>query len=111
MNKTSLAFSALFGLTVAGAAAHAESVKHGALEICQVIDGGEVSVQNGVEACCAQVVTEYDSGHIDYGEKYCVACIEGTDNCTYYPDAWRRSPKENLGSLTKAQKQAPITGN
>jgi hypothetical protein len=104
---------AMTAMTAAAISAEAaRSVKHGAMDICQAVDGGVTTVGNGVEACCAQEVTEYDNGYIDFGEKYCVACIQGTDDCTYYEDAWRRSPKEQVNKvLMQMQKQAPVTGN
>jgi hypothetical protein len=114
MNRTSFAFAVLFGLTIAGAGAQAEPVMHGAMDICQAVDEGTTTVSNGVEVCCAQEVTEYDDGHIDFGEKYCVACVAGTDNCVYEEVA-RNTQQQTIRNMTKSlaakTKKAPVTAN
>ncbi|NJM92811.1 MAG: hypothetical protein HC861_09480 [Rhodospirillaceae bacterium] len=63
---------------------------------------------DGIEACCAQEVTEYDDGHLEYGDKYCVACVQGTDNCTYYDSAIRISP---IRDVKKVLATTPKQGN
>ena len=114
MNRTSLAFAVLIGLTFTGAGAKAEPVMHGAMDICQAVDDGTTTVSNGVEVCCAQEVTEFDDGHIDFGEKYCVACFAGTDNCVYEEVA-RNTQQQTVRNITKAlaakTKKAPVTSN
>ena len=67
-------------------------VLSGAMDICKIVDGGEVTVEDGQEKCCAQEVTEYDNGHIDYGAEYCVTCAQGTDVC-YISDGTTRNPR------------------
>ena len=113
MNRLSLVcvIGALSCVTFAGPAL-AEPVMSGALDICQTIDEGVTVVRDGVEACCAQQVNETDDGHIEFGDRYCVACVQGTDNCEYYPNAWRTPPiREVKKTLTTRTKQAPLTGN
>ncbi len=114
MNRTSFAFAVLFGLTIAGAGAKAEPVMHGAMDICQAVDDGTTTVSNGMEVCCAQEVTEYDNGHIDFGEKYCVACVTGTDNCVREEVA-RNTQQQTVRNMTKSlaakTKKAPVTSN
>jgi hypothetical protein len=106
--------AALIGAAIAMPAgdATAERVMSGALDMCQAIDNGTTVVRGGVEACCAQEVTEFDNGHIEFGDRYCVACVQGTDNCEYYPNAWRTPPLQEVRkTLTTRTKQAPLTGN
>ena len=113
MNRTSLAFAVLCGLTFVGAA-QAEPVMHGAMDICQAVDNGTTTMQNGLEVCCAQEVTEFDNGHIDFGKKYCVACVAGTDSCVWEEVA-RTTQQQTVRNMTKAlaakTKTAPVTGN
>jgi hypothetical protein len=87
---------------------------HGAMDICQTVDNGAITESNGMESCCAQEVTEYDNGLIDFGEKYCVVCIAGTDICDRQEVA-RNTQQQTLRNMTKSlagkTKAAPITGN
>lgn len=59
-------------------------VLDGAMQICQIIDGGETITIDGVETCCATEIIEFDDGLELYGRQYCVSCVEGTDNCVEY---------------------------
>jgi hypothetical protein len=77
--------------------ASAKPVKHGALEICEIIDGG--STQTGgwngdIERCCAR-----QQGGTDDGRYYCVTCRPpGSDNCEEdYPNV-RGTTVDNLPS-------------
>jgi len=94
------------------AAANGRPVMSGAMDICKAVDGGTTSVTDGIEACCAQEVTEYDNGHIEFGDQYCVACLQGTDNCTLYENMSRVPPMQQVKkALSVKPKQATITGN
>lgn len=69
----------------------AESVKHGAIDICHYIDGGEIVITGGVEVCCAVITSGTETGRIK-----CVQCDPpGSDNCT----AWY-SGKASTDQLT-----------
>jgi hypothetical protein len=97
----------LVAMTAAAVSAEAERpVKHGAMDICQAIDDGSTVVEDGIEACCAQEVTPDGPG-----EKYCVACVEGTDDCTFYDNERQVDMKQVNKVLMQMQKQAPLTGN
>jgi hypothetical protein len=68
----------------------AKQVKHGAVDICSVIDGGEVIVTNGTEVCCARVV-----GGTHEGQYYCVQCDPpGSDNCEEFTET--KAPNDRL---------------
>ena len=113
MVRTSLMcmVAAISCVLVAAPAAAERPVKSGALDVCQ-IDGGEVEVIDGIEACCADSTTEFDDGHIDFGTEYCVACIEGTDDCTLYEQTRRMPSMQQVKkSLSLKTKKATITGN
>lgn len=88
-------------------------VLSGAMDICKIVDGGTVTVENGQETCCAQEVTEYDDGHVDFGANYCVTCAEGTDVCYITDGTTRNYTATNIKKLLKTtkQRQAPVTGN
>jgi hypothetical protein len=87
--------------------ATAKPVKHGALEICEIIDGG--STQTGgwngdIERCCAR-----QQGGTDDGRYYCVTCRPpGSDNCEEdYPNV-RGTTVDNLPSAPLVP-TAPVT--
>ena len=113
MNRISLLgiSAVLLGAAVAMPAgdAAAERVMSGALDICQAVDQGTTVVKDGWEACCAQEVTEYDDGHIDFGEKYCVACQQGTDNCYRFESASRPPSSEAIKKALSMPQKAPST--
>ena len=70
-------FATVMCLGVTASLVLAKPVKHGAVEICSAIDGGEVIVVDGTEVCCSHVV-----GGTHAGEYYCVQCDPpGSDNC------------------------------
>jgi hypothetical protein len=75
---------AMLFLGLAGAVppALARPVKSGAMDICRVIDGGQVVVVDGTELCCAHEVRgDEETGH-GTGPFYCVECDPpGSDNC------------------------------
>ena len=117
MNRT-----ALFGIVtlVSGSlmivapaiAKDTKPVLSGAMDICKMIDGGTVTVENGQEKCCAQEVTEYDDGHIEYGAEYCVTCAQGPDVCSISDGATRNLTQSEIKKLLKHKpKQAPVTAN
>ena len=114
MNKTFLAFAILFGLMITSAAAQAEAVMHGAMDICQAIDGGTVQQQGEYEVCCATETTEYDDGITMYGDTYCVACHQGGDSC-WLSEVGRNTQAQTIRNLKKAlavtPKQGTVTGN
>lgn len=100
-----IALAALPPSTITAAAA---SVMRGALEICEVIDGGTTQVggMNGdIERCCAR---ETSGTHI--GRYYCVTCRPpGSQNCEEdYPNV----RGTNVDALPSAPlvPTAPITG-
>lgn len=55
MYRTSLlrVLSAVLCLGVTAPLASAKPVKSGAMQICQLVDGGTVSIVDGTEVCCA----------------------------------------------------------
>jgi hypothetical protein len=114
MNKIFLAFAILFGLVVTSAAAQAEAVKHGAIDICQAIDGGTTQQQGEYEVCCATETMEYDDGMVIYGQQYCVACHQGGDSC-WLSEVGRNTQAQTIRNLKKAlavtPKQGTVTGN
>ena len=118
MNKISLSIPAVL-LCIAVAAPSADArfkrakpVMSGAMDICQGVDNGESSVSNGVEVCCAQEVTEFDDGHIDFGQNYCVACTEGTDDCVMWENTKNAPPMRDVKkALSVTPKQGTVTGN
>jgi hypothetical protein len=89
--------------------ATAERVMSGALDICQAIDQGTTVVKDGWEACCAQEVTEYDDGHMDFGDKYCVACEQGTDNCYLFESAARPPSSQDIKKALSMPQKAPTS--
>jgi len=109
MNRISFGIALVLGMTFTFATAHAERrVMSGALDICQSVDNGTTIIENGVEACCAQEVTEFDDGHIEFGANYCVACTVGTDDCIWSDRPARSTPQHNLkNALTSVPKQRP----
>ena len=77
-------------LGVTASPGFAKQVKHGAVEICSAIDGGEVTVVDGTEVCCARVV-----GGTHEGQYYCVQCDPpGSDNCEEFTES--KAPNDRL---------------
>jgi hypothetical protein len=117
MNRIALlglvtAVSCSLMVTPPASAKNDRPVLSGAMDICKIVDGGEVTVENGEEKCCAQEVTEYDDGHIDFGADYCVTCAQGTDVCYISDGATRHLTQTEIKKLLKHKpKQAPVTGN
>ena len=91
-----------------------KSVMSGAMDICQAVDDGQTTVlDGGIELCCAQEVTQYDnSGHIDFGKEYCVACTQGTDDCVLWENT-RNAPsaQDVKKALSTMPKQTPAKAN
>lgn len=104
--------AALSGMTLAapGADAKPRSVLHGAMDICQL--NGDFWVENGVEQCCTDNVTEYDDGTVTEGAAYCVVCVEGTETC-YMEDGTKRAltPAKIKEFMKLTPKQGTVTGN
>jgi hypothetical protein len=74
----------------------ARSVSHGALEICNIIDGGWISLNGGVETCCATITSGTEKGRYK-----CVSCDPpGSDNCTEWYEG--KTPTDELTSLVNA---------
>ena len=83
-------FATVMCLVVTPTLVFAKQVKHGAVDICSVIDGGEVVVVEGTEVCCAHVM-----GGTHEGEHYCVQCDPpGSDNCEEFTES--KSPNDRL---------------
>jgi len=60
----------------------AKPVMHGAMDICEAIDGGTPTVQDGTEVCCARELLFQDDVATIRGNYYCVQCDPpGSDNC------------------------------
>jgi len=115
MNRYSL-MCALAALSCAAfaAPAAAKPVKSGAMDICQAIDEGTTTQSGNVEICCAtEKRGEYDDGMVIYGNRYCVACMSGTDDCEMVEVG--RSQTEAIRtlkkSLAKTPQQGTVTGN
>jgi hypothetical protein len=86
-------FAAVLGGGVTARPLFAESVKHGAIDICHYIDGGEIKIVGGVEVCCAVITSGTETGKMK-----CVLCDPpGSDNCeAWYAD---KVPTDHLTSL------------
>jgi hypothetical protein len=56
-------FAAVLGGGVTARPLFAESVKHGAIDICHYIDGGEIKIVGGVEVCCAVITSGTETGN------------------------------------------------
>ncbi|MBA4098908.1 MAG: hypothetical protein C0484_19355 [Rhodospirillum sp.] len=106
--------AALCGLALGVPEAEARriSVLHGAMDICQAIDGGHTEVSEGVETCCATETAQYDDGIEIYGDDYCVVCVQGTETC-YLEEGKARTltPNQVKKLLKSKQKQGTILSN
>jgi hypothetical protein len=91
------------------APALAKPVKSGALDICQAIDEGTTTQAGNMTFCCAtEKRGEYDDGMVIYGERYCVACVTGTDDCEWVEVT--RSQPETIRNLKEALSTPPKQG-
>ena len=111
MSWNSASTALLLGLAFAGTPAEAEPVMHGAMEICQSIDDGDYEVWEGYETCCADTKSEDDDGLEMYGQRYCVVCTAGTDDCDRQEVVHNK--RQTLRTMKKAlatQTRKPASG-
>jgi hypothetical protein len=84
MDRTDLlrVFVTMLCLALVAPPAFAKPVQHGAMDICEVIDGGTVIVVDGTEVCCAREILFQDDVATVRGNFRCVQCDPpGSDNC------------------------------
>src|SRR5438128_11018000 len=97
-------FATVMCLGVPASLVLAKPVKHGAVEICSAIDGGEVTVVDGTEVCCSHVV-----GGTYAGEYYCVQCDPpGSDNCEEFISG--KAPFGDARDGVRARSRQPSRG-
>jgi hypothetical protein len=103
----------LFFCLAVAPAAHAARVKSGAMDICRIIDGGQVTTVEGTEVCCAKEVRGDEETGQGTGAFYCVQCDPpGSDNCESFTAAGARPGLLNtmLLRVLHAQNQSILVG-
>jgi hypothetical protein len=92
--------TAVFCLGVTGQSllAKPKKVKSGAMDICRFIDGGDYTIVNGTEVCCARERRGDEEEGQGTGPFYCVQCDPpGSNNCELW--SGQGPPADGLNSL------------